>query len=96
MVITGGIDKAYLQINVDEKDRDLLRFLRLKNLLNKHEVELCKYQFNRAIFGANCSQFLLNPTIENILANIEFQTLNLLKRYEINFKFTISIPVLIL
>ena len=96
MAITGGIEKAYLQINVDEKDRDLLRFLRLKNLLNKLQVELCKYQFNRAIFGANCSQFLLNPTTENILANTQFQTLNLLKRYEINFKLTISIPVFIL
>ena len=45
--------------------RDLLRFLWLKNLFNEHQVELCKYRFTRVIFGANCSQFLLNATIEN-------------------------------
>ena len=45
--------------------RDLLRFLWLKNLFNEHQVELCKYRFTRVIFGASCSQFLLNATIEN-------------------------------
>ena len=57
--------KAYLQISVDEKERDLSRFLWFKNLFNEHQVELCKYRFTRVIFGANCSQFLLNATIEN-------------------------------
>ena len=63
--ITGDIEKAYLQISVDEKDRDLLRFLWFKNLFNEHEVELCKYRFTRVMFGEICSQFLLNATIEN-------------------------------
>ena len=36
-----------------------------KNLFNEHQVELCKYRFIRVIFEANCSQFLLNATIEN-------------------------------
>ena len=57
--------KAYLQISVDEKERDLSRFLWFKNLFNEHQVELCKYRFTRVIFGANCSQFLLNATTEN-------------------------------
>ena len=65
IAVTGDIEKAYLQINVDKKDRDLLRFLWFKNLLNEHQVELCKYRFTRVIIGANCSQFLLNATIEN-------------------------------
>ena len=65
IAIKGDIEKAYLQISVDEKDRDLLRFLWFKNLFNEHQVELCKYRFTRVIFGANCSQFLLNATIEN-------------------------------
>ena len=54
-----------MQIGVDEKHRDLLRFLWIKNLFNEHQVELCKYRFIRVIFGANCSQFLLNAKIEN-------------------------------
>ena len=65
IAITEDIEKAYLQISVDEKDRDLLRFLWFKNLFNEHQVELCKYRFSRVIFGANCSQFLSNTTIEN-------------------------------
>ena len=65
IAITGDIEKAYLQISVDEKDRDLLRFSWFKNLFNEHQVELCTYRFTRVIFGANCSQFLLNATIEN-------------------------------
>ena len=50
IAIIGDIEKVYLQINVDEKDRHLLRFLWFKNLLNEHPVELCKYQFTRVIF----------------------------------------------
>ena len=63
--ITGDIEKGYLQIGVDEKDRDSLGFLWFKNLFNEHQVKLCKYRFTRIIFGANCSQFLLNATFEN-------------------------------
>ena len=63
--ITGDIEKGYLQIGVDEKDRDSLGFLWFKNLFNEHQVKLCKYRFTRIIFGANCSQILLNATFEN-------------------------------
>ena len=72
IAITGDIEKAYLRISVDEKDRDLLRFLWFKNLFNEHQVELCKYRFTRVIFGANCSQFLLSATIENHVSNTQF------------------------
>ena len=65
IAITGDTEKAYLQISVDENDRGLLRFLWFKDLFNEPQVELCKYQFTRVIFRANCSQFLLNATIEN-------------------------------
>ena len=65
IAITGDTEKAYLQVSVDEKDRDLLRFLWFKDLFNEQQVELCKYQFTRVIFRENCSQFLLNATIEN-------------------------------
>ena len=48
-----------------KKNRDLLRFLWFKKLFKEHRVELCKYQFTRVTFEANCSQLLLNATIEN-------------------------------
>ena len=38
--ITGDIEKGYLQIGVDEKDRDSLGFLWFKNLFNEHQVKL--------------------------------------------------------
>ena len=62
-----SIEKACLQISVDEKCKDLLQFLWFKNLLNKHQVQLCKYHFTGVIFGVNCSQFLLNPKLKIML-----------------------------
>ena len=58
IAITADIEKAYFQINVDEKDKDYLRFLWFKNLFTDQETQICKYRFTRVIFGATCSQFL--------------------------------------
>ena len=63
--ITADIEEAYFQINVDEKDRDYLRFLWFKNLFTDQETQICKYRFTRVIFGATCSQFLLNATVNS-------------------------------
>ena len=63
--ITGNIEKAYLQINVEKKDRDHLKFLWFKNLFTNQETQISKYRFTRVIFGATCSQFLSNATVNN-------------------------------
>ena len=65
IAITADIEKTYLQINVEKKDRDYLRFLWFKNLFTDQETQICKYRFTRVIFGATCSQFLLNATVNN-------------------------------
>ena len=62
IAITADIEKAYLQISVAPEDRDYLRFL-WYNDLNSESPQVCKYRFTRLIFGASCSQFLLNGTI---------------------------------
>ena len=56
------IEKAFLNIEVDKVDRDCLRFLWLKNVLNANsEIEV--YRFCRVVFGLNSSPFLLNATL---------------------------------
>ena len=47
--ITGDIKKAFLQIRVDEKDRDAQRILWYDNLASRNVTE---YRFTRVIFGA--------------------------------------------
>ena len=62
IAITADIEKAYLQINIEEEHRDYLRFLWFTNLFNDEKVKVCKYRFTRVIFGATCSERLLNTT----------------------------------
>ena len=60
--IIADIEKAYLQISVAHSHRDFLRFLLFDNIF-KDIPEVAKYRFCRVIFGANCSQYLLNSVI---------------------------------
>lgn len=58
VVLTGDIEKAFLQIEVAEADRDYLRFL-----WYDHDGKLVVYRFARVPFGLRCSSFLLNATL---------------------------------
>ena len=74
IIITADIEKAYLQINIEEEHRDYLRFLWFTNLFNDEKVKVCKYRFTRVIFGVTCSQYLLNATVNKHIqkyANID-------------------------
>ena len=62
IVMTADIEKAYLQINIEEKHRDYMRFLWFEDIF-ANEPKLQKYRFCRVIFGVTSSQFLLNATI---------------------------------
>ena len=62
VVILGDIQKAFLQIQVDKKDRDCLRFLWYENVKEEHPV-MRELRFTRVIFGSGPSPFLLNATI---------------------------------
>ena len=61
IVLTANIEKAYLQININEEHRDYLRFLWYRNL---KEESIIRYRFTRVIFGVTSSQFLLNGTVQ--------------------------------
>ena len=58
VVLTGDIEKAFLQIEVDETNRDYLRFL-----WYDQDGNLVVYRFARVPFGLTCSSFLLNATL---------------------------------
>ena len=62
VALGGDIEKAFLNMEVDEADRDSLRFLWVKDIDSKvHETVV--YRFCRAVFGLNESLFLLNATL---------------------------------
>lgn len=60
--ITADIEKAFLQIALDTKDRDATRFFWLKNLEDP-DSPLITYRFKVLLFGATCSPFILSATL---------------------------------
>lgn len=68
----GDIEKAFLMLRLKEEDTDYTRFLWPKDPLNlDSEVEI--YKFKVVLFGATCSQFLLNATIRKHLSLLKDQ-----------------------
>ena len=61
-VLIGDLEKAFLKIYIDERDRDCCRFLWFKDLQN---LEVRVLRNCRALFGLTPSPFLLNGTIHH-------------------------------
>ena len=66
VAFTADIEKAFLQIELNNQDRDATRFLWLKdtNKSVNSADNLEAYRFCRVLFGAAPSPFLLNATIQ--------------------------------
>ena len=62
--LIGDIEKAFLMISVQERDRDSLRFLWPADL-NSEKIEPTPFRFTRVVFGVSSSPFLLNATISH-------------------------------
>lgn len=79
--ITADIEKAFLQIGLQEPDRDVTRFLWVKNI-NKELTEdnLLHYRFCRVPFGIISSPFLLNATVRYHLSKTKDELLNKISR----------------
>lgn len=66
------IEKAFLMVGLNEKDRDYIRFLWPREPSNPSSP-FDIFRFKVVLFGATCSQYLLNATINHHLANIRGQ-----------------------
>ncbi|VDI74374.1 Hypothetical predicted protein, partial [Mytilus galloprovincialis] len=60
--ISTDIEKAFLHIGLDEKDRDFTRFFWLSDTDNPSST-LTTYRFKSILFGATSSPFILNATL---------------------------------
>ena len=56
------IEKAFLNVEIDPSDRDVLRFLWVKDINDPNSL-IEVYRFNRVAFGVNSSPFLLNAVL---------------------------------
>lgn len=63
--VTADISKAFLQVSVLPKDRDMLRFLWWNN-----EGDMITYRHCRVVFGLTSSPFLLSATIQHHLKEV--------------------------
>ena len=62
--VTANISKAFHKIIVDEEDRKFLKFL----WINLDFQELATFQFRVVLFGATCSPYLLQETLQTHLS----------------------------
>ena len=71
MAIIGDIHQAFLQLQLDEKDRDLTRFFWYRvtrddeGNYNTTDEVIC-YRFTRLPFGLTCSPFLLSASVREL------------------------------
>uniref|UniRef100_A0A8R1I7B7 Reverse transcriptase domain-containing protein n=1 Tax=Caenorhabditis japonica TaxID=281687 RepID=A0A8R1I7B7_CAEJA len=75
-VIIADVEKAFLQVFLHEKDRDVTRVIWIRDLDQPLTDEnLVIYRFTRVLFGLNVSPFLLAATIQYHLESYPDQAL---------------------
>ena len=79
IALTADIERAFLQIGVDERDQDVLRFLWFDDV-SKPQPEVQTLKFTRVVFGVSSSPFLLNATISHHLKKYRSTHSELVKR----------------
>ena len=70
VALIGDVEKAFLNIEVDKKDRDFLRFLSLHRMSDPSS-EILIYHFCRVVFGLNTSPFLLNASLRHHISKFK-------------------------
>ena len=64
IAITADIEKAFLQIEIQAADRDVLRFLWYDDV-NSPNPSIVQFRFRRLVLGLTCSPALLGQTIRH-------------------------------
>ena len=72
VAIVSDIMKAFHMINVEERDRNVLRFLWLSDL-ESDNPELLVLRFCKLVFGLNYAPFILGATLQHHISNYEFE-----------------------
>ena len=68
ITLTADIEKAFLQIKINDDDRDALRFFwDGDDIANENQGNVSEYRWTRLPFGLTCSPFLLNVVVKRIL-----------------------------
>ena len=70
IALIGDVEKAFLMISVADCDRDVLRFLWVRDPKNP-QSEVTVMRFTRVVFGVSASPFLLNATLDHHMAKFE-------------------------
>ena len=65
MALVADIKQAFLNTEIDEGNRNLLRFLWVENISEKDKI--VAYRFLRVVFGVTSSPFLLGATIKSLV-----------------------------
>ena len=60
--VTTDIEKAFLNVGLEEEDRDVTRFFWFNNPTDV-TGQLVNYRFKSVLFGATCSPFILNAVL---------------------------------
>lgn len=81
IIILSDIEKAFLQVGLQEIHRDVTRFLWIKDKNKPVEKDnLITYRFTRVTFGINASPFLLAATIKHHLSKYNNKLANEISR----------------
>ena len=75
MLLTGDLEKAFLQVRIKEEERDALRF----HWRAPGSDVVTIYRFTRAFFGLTCSPFLLGGVLNEHLKSCEERYPDLVK-----------------
>ena len=70
--LSTDIEKAFLHVKLDERDRDFIRFLWLSNP-DDPESPFTMYRFKVVLFSSSSSLFMLTTTLHHHLTNINRQ-----------------------
>ena len=79
IVLIADMKKVFLQIEVDERDRDCLRQLWAKSPVTE-DMEVEEFRFPRVIFGAGLSPYLFNGIVRHHLMQYNVQDPEFVKR----------------
>lgn len=70
VALIGDLEKAFLNIEINPEERNLLRFLWIDDIKSSNP-EVITLRFTRLVFGLVCSPFILNVTLRNHLSKYE-------------------------